>query len=91
MHACEVEPISRCAEGRPELTNPATNRGSRTPDVQYPLVVSFEKAPNTNKSIWALRACLRRYQASQAAHHEVDHGHADHGFAGLSYILIIFG
>jgi len=29
------------------------------------------------------RACLRSWHASQPTDHEVDHGHTDHGFAGL--------
>jgi hypothetical protein len=30
-----------------------------------------------------LRACLRSWHASQPTDHEVNHGHADHGFTGL--------
>jgi hypothetical protein len=37
----------------------------------------------TDHCAYCLRACLRRYHASQAPDHEVDHGHLDHGFAGL--------
>jgi pyruvate dehydrogenase complex dehydrogenase (E1) component len=31
----------------------------------------------------AFRACLRRYHASQATDHQVDHGDADHGLTGV--------
>jgi hypothetical protein len=30
-----------------------------------------------------IRACLRRYDTSQATDHQMDHRHTDHGFTGL--------
>jgi len=38
-----------------------------------------------------LRGCLQTCQTSQATDHEVEHRHADHGFAGLGEILLRFG
>jgi hypothetical protein len=38
---------------------------------------------------FTLRGCLKTCQTSQATDHEMDHGHTDHGFAGLGQILIM--
>lgn len=38
-----------------------------------------------------LTACPRSWHASQPTEHEVDHGHTDHGVAGLGEGLSIFG
>jgi hypothetical protein len=38
-----------------------------------------------------LRACLKTCHTSETTHHQVDHGHTDHGFARVSQIFIIFG
>jgi hypothetical protein len=35
------------------------------------------------RKVGLLRACLRRYHASQATDHQVDHGDADHGLTGV--------
>ena len=39
----------------------------------------------------SLRACLKTCHASQTTHHQMDHGHADHRFAGVGQIFVIFG
>jgi hypothetical protein len=44
----------------------------------------------TAQRLSGLRACLRRYHASQAPNRQMDHGHTDHGATGLGQILIIF-
>ena len=38
-----------------------------------------------------LRGCLKTCHTSQTAHHQMDHGHADHGFARLGQVFVIFG
>ena len=52
-----------------------------------------DEAPEMHVKIYdsSLRGCLKTWETSQATDHEVDHRHADHGFARLGQILIIFG
>jgi hypothetical protein len=38
----------------------------------------------------SLRACLTRGDPSQAANHEMDHRHLDHGFTGLRQPFVLF-
>src|SRR5687768_15470525 len=46
----------------------------------------ISQSPNQEED---LRGCLKRCYTSQATHHQVDHGHAEHGFTRLGHILII--
>ena len=36
-----------------------------------------------------LRGCLKTCQTREAADHEMDHGHSDHGLTGLGVVFVI--